>query len=289
MDVNFIALDLDGTTLNSENKLTEKVKAALIAAARLGIEIVPVTGRCFKSLPPELLTIDNGQCIHYAITSNGAEIRNAQTGEVLYSDYIGCAGIEEIKEVLDKREIMTEIYVKGSAHIEKKYYDRVDSGLTLYRNRDYVLMTRVPVKGVVHLLDVHRNKIEKVAVYYDENSDSNNIKEAFSVLEHVHVTSSGSNNVELTAIGCCKAKALKELCRGLSIPFSELAAIGDSQNDIEMLDIAGIAVAAGNADEAVKAHADFITASNDRDGVAMAVERLRMVKNSGCMKEFHMV
>lgn len=271
MNLRLIALDLDGTTLNSKKQLTEKTKAALIAAARQGVEIVPVTGRCFHSLPPELLSLDKGRCIRYAIISNGAEIRDVQTGEILYEHYISSRGIEEIKKALYKEQLMVEIYVKGSAYIEKYYYDQVESGLISYRSRHYVVATRVPVKGVIHLLDVHRNRVEKVAVYFDPYSGQCKIKAELAALEHVQATSSGMNNIELMAEGCGKARGLEALCHRLDVPLSATMAIGDGENDMEMLRLSGVSAAMGNASAEVKACADFVAGSNDSDGVAKVV------------------
>lgn len=271
MNVKLIALDLDGTTLNSQNQLTEKTKEALIKAARLGIVVVPVTGRCYKSLPQELLELDGGNCIRYAVVSNGAEIRDAQSGEILYKNYIDPLGAEEIKNILQKEELMIEIYVKGSAHIERSYYEKLERRQISYRNRDYVLTTRVPVRGVIHLLDVHKTQIEKVAVYFEPDSLQSKIKEALADVEHAHITSSAKNNVELIAENCSKARTLENLCQRLGIDLPEVMAAGDSQNDLEMLAAAGTAVAMGNADENVKACADFVAASNDCDGLTQAI------------------
>lgn len=268
MNVKLIALDLDGTTLNSENQLTERTKQSLILAARQGIEVVPVTGRCFKSLPQELLALD---CIHYVIVSNGAEIRTVQDEQVLFKHYIAPSGAEEIKNALRKTDWMVEVYVKGSAYMEYAFYEKVERNQISYRDRDYVLATRVPVRGVLQLLDVHKSQIEKVAVYFESGSAAGRIKEELGRVRHACVTSSGHNNVELIAQNCSKAKTLERLCMLLGIKLQEVMAAGDSQNDMEMLKAAGFAVAMGNGDENVKACADYIAATNDCDGLAEAI------------------
>ena len=268
MKVKLIALDLDGTTLNSKNQLTERTRQALILAAEQGVEIVPVTGRCFKSLPPELLALD---CIRYAVVSNGAEIRNAQNGEILYNHYIDPSGVQEIRRLLHKKELMVEVYVKGSAYMEHAFYEKVERSQISYRNRDYVLATRVPVRGVLQLLDVHRTRIEKVAVYFEAGSAASRRKEELAEVRHACVTSSGHNNMELIAQNCSKARTLEVLCRMLGISLAEVMAAGDSQNDLEMLEAAGVSVAMGNGDDNVKACADYIALTNDCDGLAEAI------------------
>lgn len=128
MAIKLIALDLDGTTLNSDNKLTEKTKVSLIKAAELGIEIVPVTGRCYCSLPKEIMELSECNYIRYAITSNGAEIRDLKQGTILYDNYIDETGAQEIKHAIDKTNRMVEVYVKGKAFIERSDYEKIRKG-----------------------------------------------------------------------------------------------------------------------------------------------------------------
>lgn len=273
MTIRLIALDLDGTTLNSDNLLTEKTKETLKKTAKSEVVVVPVTGRCFKSLPRELLEVKEKSYVQYAITSNGAEIRDMKTQDILYSNYIASAGIDEIKRILGQLDVMVEVYVKGSAYIERSYYRKVKEKKIVYRDRDYVLSTRIPVLGVKHLLDVHRYKIEKVALYFKNKKTRDAIWEQVKNIRHVHVTSSGSNNIEFIEESCSKAETLRILCSKLGISMSETMAAGDSLNDLDMLEAAGFSVAMGNAEECVKQCADYITSDNDCDGLAKAIER----------------
>ena len=214
-----------------------------------------------------------GAHARYAITSNGAEIREMRTGRILYENYIEASGIDEIKEVLDKMDVMIEVYVKGSAYIEQSYYKKIQQGQISYRDRDYVLSTRLPVWGVRNLMDVHRHKIEKIAVYFKDEVSRRILWEKMKNVEHAHVTSSGRNNIELIAKNCSKADTLKVLCDRLDIPMNEIMAAGDSLNDMDMLKAAGFSVAMGNAEECVKQCADYITDNNDCDGLAKAIDR----------------
>jgi haloacid dehalogenase-like hydrolase len=98
------------------------------------------------------------------------------------------------------------------------------------------------------------------------------------------VTFSKPNYLEILPIGVNKAKALVKLANTLGVKLSQVAALGDGPNDVEMLTEAGIEIAMGNASEAVKSEADWITGTNDEDGVAQAVRRLVIngkAKNGG--------
>lgn len=274
MAVKLIALDMDGTTLTSDNRLTEKTKETLIKANNLGVEIVPVTGRCYCSLPEEIIELAKQGYINYVITSNGAEIRDIKNRTIIYDNYIDEVGIKEIKSVLDKNNRMVEVYVKGKAYIERSYYEKVRKGQINYRNQNYVLGTRVPVKGVKQLLDVHSKKIEKIAVYFPYMADVQKVREEFSLATHIAITSSGRNNLEFIAENCNKAEALKKLCDIVDVKLAETVAFGDSDNDYEMMSISGMSVAMGNAEKNIKASASLITLDNDCDGVAIAIDKL---------------
>lgn len=274
MAVKLIALDLDGTTLNSDNIMTDKTRETLLRAADLGIEVLPVTGRCYYSLPGDFFDIGGRNHIKYAITSNGAEIRDIEKGTVLYHDYISREGTGEIKSVLDKNDWMTEVYVKGRAFIEKSDYEKILNKDVEYRSRDYVLDTRKPVRGVKQLLDVHCGKIEKIAVYFPDTSIAQNIKDEFRFVKNAEITASGRNNLEFVALNCSKARTLRIMCCMLGIRLSETMAFGDSYNDLEMLKISGVSVAMGNSEDIVKKAADYITETNYNDGVAAFIVRM---------------
>ncbi len=235
MAVKIIALDLDGKALNMKNKMTGSTEKTLMDAARMGIEIVPVTGRCYRALPEDLLKYDSGECIRYAVTSNGAEIRDVKKGIVLYGDYLRPEAAAEIKRVLFKLDVMVEVYVNGKAYIEKKFFEKVRNGSISYRDRDYVMNTRVPVRGVMQLFDVHRSRIEKVAVYYGSDVVKRGVEEALRTVDHVNISASESSCIELVAENCSKARTLEVLCGKLDITPAERLSMGAGENDFEQI------------------------------------------------------
>lgn len=172
---------------------------------------------------------------------------------------------------MDNIDAMIEIYVKGGAHIENSYYDKVKKGQILYRDSSYVLTTRTPVKGVKQLIEVHKNKIEKIAIYFDPKGSGRQMRESLQQINHARITSSGRNNIELIGKRCSKSEALKELCKRLNLSMDQVMAVGDSENDIDMLEAAALSVAMENGEERVKEQAAYITTSNDCDGLAKAI------------------
>lgn len=277
MTVKLVALDLDGTTLNHKNILTEKTKQTIKVAIERGIDIIPVTGRCYQSLPKSLTGLKG---IDYAITSNGAEIRCLEKGQVIYSDYISAKGAKEVSRALKRFDGMVEIYVNGKAYIEKKAYEKVAGGGVSYRDQSYVLETRIPVIGVKQLLEVHEGKIEKIAVYFPCKNAGEKLKKSLSALEHVSLTSSGENNLELGGIQTNKAGALRHFCHMKQMDMKQVMAVGDSPNDQEMLKAAGLPVAVDNACKEVKSIALYTVAPNSADGVSEAINRFALCPSS---------
>ena len=235
MSVKIIALDLDGKALNVKNEITGSTEKTLTEAARLGIEIVPVTGRCYRSIPEELLECASGDGIRYAVTSNGAEIRDMKKGGVLYGDYLKPETAAKIKSVLYKQDIMIEVYVNGKAYIEKKYFNKIMAGEIAYRDRDFIMKTRVPVRGTLQLLDVHSSRIEKVSVYFNGEAAGNRVREMLDPVDHVSMFSSSEHRIDLVAENCSKHRTLDVLCRRLDVKPLERLSVGREKNDFDKL------------------------------------------------------
>lgn len=166
MTIKLIALDLDGTTLNSAGKLSEGNRNALERAAQKGVNVVIATGRCYGALPEDVVDVGG---IRYAITSNGAQIRDLHTGEALYSNCIAPDSVVQAERILreyEERDFMAEVFVDGVAYMEKQIYDDVKAGRNAFRHRDYVVNTRNPVDGLLDFLLAHKDNIENINIFF---------------------------------------------------------------------------------------------------------------------------
>jgi len=270
MTIELIALDLDGTTLNSKGHLSIRNKVALETAAERGVNVVIATGRCYDALPDEILKVKG---IQYAITSNGAQIRDLISGKAIYNNFIDSNAVEEAAKVLRVYDYMTEVFIAGSAFIEKSIYEGVRDREIVFRHRDYVVNTRQPVEKVLDFMLSNKNKIENINIFFPTMEDKNKMHPILQTIKNVTLTTSLDSNWEIGGSTTSKASALDELSNILKVPKSEIMACGDSPNDGDMLREAGIAVAVGNAKPVIKEIATFISGTNDEDGVAMAVEK----------------
>lgn len=269
-DIKVIAMDLDGTALNHQKQLTERTRAAIQNAAKSGIQIVVATGRTFSSLAPEVLAMPEITC---AITSNGAVVNRIPDGAVLLHNYPNPETVSEIAGMIQEEKIDTEVCTGGQAYIGQSYYDRVLEGKT---NRDvqYVKTTRHPVPDIYQFLLEHRVAIENINLNFKTLEEKQQWQQRFQKLPGVTPTSSFLFNVELGGATTSKAHALQALLDEWQMTSQQVMAFGDSENDLGMIQMAGIGVAMANGMEEVKQAADLLAESNEEDGVAKIIEQL---------------
>lgn len=269
-NIKMVALDLDGTTFDSAGGISEKTVATLEEAARQGAHIVVSTGRSYASLPQHIKDVKG---IEYAITSNGAHVNLMQSGEQIYSDFLDPEAVKEISVLKDETGADIEVFINGRAYVDESYYRDVEENGCPYRNAAYVLWSRRPVANVTEMMLAHSGEIENVNFIYPTLELLEAAKPRVKAIKNANVTSSFINNLEVGGPNTSKKTALLWLMDSLGIDSEELMCCGDAPNDIAMVELAGIGVAVANAWGGLKDHADYITASNDDDGVALAIEK----------------
>ena len=270
MSIKLIALDLDGTTLNSAKHISERTRKALEAAAEKGVHIVVATGRPFAALPKDVFDI---HAIRYMLTSNGAAITDLEKNEIFYENCLDTGTVEAAVEMLKDTDYILEGFIGGKAYIEKEYYDHVKKTGRSFRDVNYILDTRNPIEDLCGFLLEHREHVENINVNFEDVSCKPALRDMLLTLPNATITTSFKNNMEIGGPTTSKAEALRQLGRLLGVHKDEMLAAGDSPNDMAMLKEAGIAVVMGNGEEEVKAVADYITSDNDHDGVGEAVEK----------------
>ena len=270
MSIKLIALDLDGTTLNSAKHISERTRKALEAAAEKGVPSVVATGRPFAALPKDVFDI---HAIRYMLTSNGAAITDLEKNEIFYENCLDTGTVEAAVEMLKDTDYILEGFIGGKAYIEKEYYDHVKKTGRSFRDVNYILDTRNPIEDLCGFLLEHREHVENINVNFEDVSCKPALREMLLTLPNATITTSFKNNMEIGGPTTSKAEALRQLGRLLGVHKDEMLAAGDSPNDMAMLKEAGIAVVMGNGEEEVKAVADYITSDNDHDGVGEAVEK----------------
>ena len=266
MRYQLIAMDLDGTLNNDQKIITEKTKAALMDAQKSGIRLALASARPSPGLYKErdILRLQDHQGI--LMSYNGGRIVDAESGKVLFETSMD---LEETREVLRQLEKLpvTPILDDGvQFYVTDKNGYKVDYEC---RNNNMVC-TEVP--NLAEFLDFAPIKI-LMSVQPEELAQVQETIAGF-LPESLTVVQTAAFYLEVIPKVINKGQGIRDICKVLELPTEAVIAFGDAANDIPMLREAGVGVAMGNAQEAVKAAADLVTLSNNEDGIAAALEQL---------------
>lgn len=258
-----IVLDLDDTLLNDEHALSKRNKEALMAAQELGVKVVLASGRPTFGMVSIAKELQLDQYGSYILSFNGSKIINAQTHEEMFNSTISSEMAHRLYD-LSKREGVAILSYKDESIVieESNEYADIEATITglpmQIVDQFKATITEPVVKAMMlaHpdvLVDVEQTLIKEVG-------------------EEVSVFRSKPFFLEFTALNVTKGTSLDQLTQKLGIKAEEVIAIGDSYNDITMIEFAGLGVAMGNAPEAIKEIANHVTDTNNNDGVAQVVE-----------------
>lgn len=272
MDIRIIALDLDGTLLTTDKRLTEENRRALERAAENGIEIVPSTGRFYKGIPDVIRDLD---FIHYAITINGAEVLDLRKGTVIYGSDIPMETALFLNDRFDSLGVAHDVYVRSVGYMERRFLDNIEDYLPDPIYCKTLRDTRVPLDDVRAFMLKTGSNVQKVQIF-SKSLDvllktGEYVKQNFPELI---ATSSLKNNLEINNAEANKGVALQRLTEYLGLKAENTMAFGDGGNDLPMLRAAGVSVAMGNSLQILKDEADHTTLTHDQSGVAYIINKL---------------
>ena len=270
-DIKIIALDLDGTLLNSDKELTPAAYAALEEAAAKGIEIVPTTGRFYGGMPE---VIRNLPFLHYAITINGAQVYDIRKQKAVSTCEIPWQRAVEIMRYLDTLPVIYDCYMDNQGWMTRSLQEQSAGFAPNVHYLKMLLELRQPVDELKAFLAERKHDVQKIQFFIRDMELHRQLSETLpAMLPDIAVSSSVRNNIELNALHANKGEALKQLADYLGCGISQTLAFGDGANDLSMIRMAGIGVAMENASDAIKAAADAVTLSNDADGVAVGIRK----------------
>ena len=264
-----IALDLDGTLLNSKKELSEGNLAALQKAADAGWEIVPTTGRFYGGMPDFIRELP---FVHYAITINGAYVEDLREGNEIYTAEMPYAKAIEIMEYLDKLPVIYDCYMDNDAFMTESLKAKVDEIVENPRIRKMFYDLRKPVPELKAFLEERMHDVQKIQFFTKEADLRLHLLEQLpKVFEDIAVSSSSPQNIEINQKDATKGLALAALAQYLGVDRAKTIALGDGLNDISMLEAAGVGIAMANGCAEALEAADWVTGHCDEDGVARAI------------------
>lgn len=256
-----IAIDMDGTLLTDELVIPEGTVEAIQRAVEHGTTVTIATGRMYASAKQfaEQLKINVP-----LITYQGALIQDMEKEEVIYERTISPDISSRLIEIAEERDLHLQVYQD----------DLLYGAIENERLITYAKKTKVPYKVEPDLRKLATRGFTK-AIYIGDpvylESMQDELKNLFG--HTAHVTKSTPHFLEVTHPEANKGAALRHLAKSLGIDMTETIGIGDNYNDTELLEVAGLGVAMENAVEALKNNADFITLSNNDEGVKHVIEK----------------
>jgi len=247
-----IVTDLDGTLLNTDKKITERTRKALEACHEKGMRIAFATARPLRAVKPYVQEVPCDGVVYH----NGSSVLVNQDS-LAKNHRIPAARVRTLMKRLTAafpgKKLSVEMNDALYANFDVSYYWSYTDGVTT----DF---TNLP-----------DGEADKIVAELDDSNDFNRIQEALSAQEYAQICEGALcliMNRQAT-----KLNGVNMLCQHWSIPLQEVIAFGDDYNDLEMIVACGTGVAMGNAIEPVKEAADFVTRSNDQDGVADFLKR----------------
>ena len=278
-EIKIVALDLDGTLLDSEKRLSEVNRDALARAAAKGVLIVPTTGRFFGMMPPAVRDLP---FVRYAITINGAQVYDRETDTAIVRDEIPLDMALGVMEVLDRYDVIYDCYRQNWGWMTAALQDKAADYAT---NEHYLKMVREfrrPVPELKrHLRETAADGDVQKIMLFAPNRERTTAIECLRKLSDeiavkfpvIKVTASTWNNLELNIKTAHKGNALRHFAKCLGFGLENCMAFGDGMNDFTMVEAAGLGVAMANAEPEVKRVAKYVTLSNDEDGVAKGIDK----------------
>jgi hypothetical protein len=261
-----VAIDLDDTLLRSDLTVSEHTVTVLRQVRGLGVAVTISTGRMFRSARPYADQLEFDVPL---ITYGGALVKNAGSGTVLYNRPLEPEVARRVIRFARERRMQLNYYLLNGED-DELYVELLTPWGEGYSRFSNVRLHQVPDLEALLL----RGNPLKLLLIEDEpvaNRCLQELREQFGGL--VHLAKSKPRFVEVDHPEATKGRALQVLAAWLQVERSQVLAIGDSYNDIEMLEFAGLGVAMANAPPEVRSRAGHVTASNDGDGVALALER----------------
>ena len=278
-NLRIVALDLDGTLLDSQKRLSEVNRAALEEASKRGALIVPTTGRFFGMMPPAVRDLP---FVRYAITINGAQVYDRETDTAIVREEIPLAVAREVMSLLDGYDVIYDCYRNNWGWMNEAFKAKSADYAT---DAHYLKMIAEFRRGVPELkahlaATASEGDVQKIMLFTRLDAEpgaTRAIAEAVAArFPQLKVTNSTWNNLEINIRTAHKGQALGRFAETLGLSLANCIAFGDGANDLTMVEAAGVGVAMANACPEVLAAADHVTDSNDADGVAAALRHYHL-------------
>ncbi len=261
-----VAVDMDGTLLHNDKSISDYTINVLRKIVEKGILLVPASGRPLNGMKAAVL--NNVKGIKYAICSNGAMLMDVQKEKSISETGI------PIEKALEALTYLEQFPVAVYVHTDRGTFRAEGWEKTgLSEKYPYIRFSEGTVKNLGEFLRTSGVNVMKMGAYILTDELAQKLLEKGSLIPGIVFLRTGDGIIELNSIHASKGNALCTLCKKLGISMENVLAIGDNENDISMLQAAGISAAMENAEDDVKQAAKFVAGHNEEDGAAHFLEK----------------
>lgn len=271
MNYKLVAIDCDNTLIKHNGEIHPDNIKAINMILEKGIKVVIATGR--NDILVKDYMDEAGFKEEIVIGCNGASIRDLKDNSIIQLNYIPKDTMKKIIDICLKNHIKAKMYTLTESYStsEDNMGDELKEILTYTKQLTLSLEYKFE-KDIESLID--KKEFLKVVILEDDREKLLNIQSQFKALEDINAVISARNCLDIMKKGVSKGNALKDYSNMLGIKQEEIVAIGDSENDLEMLNFASFSVAMGNAEDFIKQACDMVTLKNDEGGVAYAINKI---------------
>lgn len=262
-----IAFDMDGTLLNSKKEISQKTLDAIDRAFDEGKEVILSTGRCVAELNRYIVQLPR---LRYINCVSGALVYDLKEKKNIYSNAITPEKARKILEASKLEDCMPHIMTTHSIVQEKDADDMAHFRMGVYQDMFSTVTDKVD--DIYSFYNENNFPVEKLNLYHYSVEGRDRSRERLSGLGLV-LNNSERTGLEMSAEGVTKGTGLIKLCEYLGISVDETIAVGDADNDIDVLKTAGLSIAMDNAEDSIKDICDVVVSDCDSDGCVEAIEK----------------
>lgn len=266
MSIKLIAIDLDGTLLNDQHMVSDRVRQSIQYAQNKGVQIILASGRPYSGMAPILHDLGIYNDKNYVISNNGAMIRDITTGKAIHENVLGYDDYLKIEALSRELDVFMHVVSDQCLYTANRDIGRY----TVYES----YLSNIPLV-YRPLLEMDSEICYSKCMFSDDPKLLAEVEKRVpqEFYEHYEVVKSASFYLEFLRKNSTKGYALQKIANELGIKSSEIMCMGDHENDFSMFKVADTKIAMGNAIDLLKEHATFITKTNSEDGVAIAIEK----------------
>ena len=274
MRYKMVCIDMDGTLLGKNKKISQVNKDIIKKAHDKGVEIVVTTGRLYNNAAyfSKLLGVNSP-----VIAANGAIVIDQKTNEIIYECDIPKEECIKIYDILTKYQLPFHFHTTNTIYCNN-WMSKIGTQIYMtkqicYEHLNIKYETITSREEWIKIFEKENGFMAKCITFSIKSKSISKARAEIEKLGSLTSFASGSHSLEINFKGVSKGEAVKALIEKYGIGREELICIGDNENDISMLKFAGIGIAMGNAINEVKEIADYVTDTNKNDGVGKAIEK----------------